>query len=103
LTTKLALIGAMALILGSAANASAGQYPGRGDTGWINAGKRDCCNEALARAQQDSAVACRTVGGTPSPMRGGVQRRGFCQWESDVDDDGVTFFRCYAEATVPCR
>ena len=103
MTTRLVFLLSLALIAMSAISASAGQYPGRGDTGWIDAGKRECCNEAIALAQQDSAVACRNVGGMPSPMRGGVQRRGFCQWESAVDDDGVTHFHCYAEATVPCR
>jgi hypothetical protein len=33
---------------------------------------------------------------------GALQRRGFCSWESAQDDDGVTVFRCLAEATVPC-
>ena len=86
-----------------AATAFAGQYPGRGDTGWVHVGKRDCCNDAIALAQEDSAFVCRDVGGTPAPMRGGVQRRGFCSWESTLDDNGVTVFRCLAEATVPCR
>src|SRR5436190_1647075 len=99
----LMLLFGTALVVCSTASALAGQYPGRGDTGWIAAGKRDCCNEAIARAQEDSAIACRNVGGMPNPMRGGVQRRGFCQWESAVDDDGVTHFRCYSEATIPCR
>jgi hypothetical protein len=98
-----ALLMAIAVIALAATEVGAGQYPGRGDTGWIPVGKRECCNEAIARAQEDSAGACRLAGGMPNPMRGGVQRRGFCQWESDVDDDGITHFRCYAEATVPCR
>ncbi len=68
-----------------------------------DAGKRDCCNEAIALAEEDSAIACRNVGGMPSPMRGGAQRRGFCSWESRRDDDGVLGFRCQAEATVSCR
>lgn len=87
----------------SATTATAAQYSGRGDTGWIQAGKRECCNEAIAQAQENSAILCVNVGGTPSPMRGGVQRRGFCNWESAQDDDGVLHFRCQAEATVPCR
>jgi hypothetical protein len=103
ISTKQALLAALGAIALGAATASAGQYPGRGDTGWVVAGKRECCNEAIAQAQNDSAATCQMVGGTPNPMRGGVQRRGFCQWESAVDDDGVTHFRCYAEATVPCR
>jgi len=103
MTTRLVFLSSLALSVVTAGTASAGQYPGRGDTGWIDAGKRECCNEAIALAQQDSAMVCRNVGGTPTPLRGGVQRRGFCQWESTVDDDGVTLFRCYAEATIPCR
>jgi hypothetical protein len=83
--------------------ALAGQYPGHGDTGWVYVGKRDCCNEAIALAQADSAAVCRNTGGTPAPMHGGVQRRGQCAWESAQDDDGVTAFRCQAEATVWCR
>lgn len=92
----------LTLALVVATSADAGQYPGRGDTGWVDAGKRECCNAAIALAQDDSIAACRLAGGHPNPMRGGVQRRGFCQWESAVDG-GVSYFRCYAEATVPCR
>ena len=87
----------------AATTSFAGQYPGRGDTGWVHVGKRDCCNDAIALAQEDSAFACRNIGGVPAPMRGGVQRRGFCSWESSPDDDGVIVFRCQAEATVRCR
>ena len=86
-----------------ATTASAGQYPGRGDTGWVYAGKRDCCDEAIARAQQNSASICAGLGGTPRPLRGGVRRRGHCRWESAPDDFGDVMFRCQAEATVPCR
>ena len=93
---------AIALALVSVTSVWAGQYPGRGDTGWVDAGKRECCDHAIALAQEDSGNACRLAGGAPNPMRGGIQRRGFCQWESAVDD-GVRYFRCYAEATVPCR
>jgi len=97
------LLATIALLVVPTSHAAAAQYPGYGDTRWIHAGKRDCCNEAIALAQNESAAACRNVGGTPSPTRGGVQRRGFCQWESAVDDDGVTLFRCYAEASIWCR
>lgn len=97
------VVPALLAFVAFSADASAGQYPAYGDTGWVYAGKRDCCNEAIAIAQEQSALACRGVGGTPSPMRGGVQRRGFCSWESAQDDDGAVAFRCRAEATVPCR
>jgi len=96
-------LGAAALLLGDAASARATQYSGRGDTGWVHVGKRDCCNDAIGRAQQESVLACENAGGVPAPMRGGVQRRGSCFWESARDDDGVTVFRCQAEATVWCR
>jgi len=83
--------------------ASARQYPGRGDTGWIYASKRDCCNEAIGRAQEDSAAVCHNAGGIPKAMRGGVQRRGSCEWESNRDAAGDVVVRCTAEATVLCR
>jgi hypothetical protein len=92
----------LALLL-TATTASARQYPARSDTGWTHANKRDCCNDAIAQAQENSAIVCRNAGGTPRPLRGGVQRRGSCAWESAVDDDGVTVFRCSGEATMPCR
>jgi len=91
------------LLVAVATSVRAGQYPGHGDTGWVYAGKRECCNEAIALAQEDSAAVCHQVGGTPNPMRGGVKRRGYCDWESAVHDDGRIFFRCQAEATIPCR
>lgn len=93
----------MLALLGDASTAGATQYPGRGDTGWVHVGKRDCCNDAIGRAQEASALVCENAGGVPAPMRGGVQRRGSCAWESAVDDDGVTVFRCQAEASVWCR
>src|SRR5690242_4658568 len=86
--TSITLTATIALLAACAVEAAAGQYPGRSDTGWVDAGKRECCNEAIALAQRESATLCRNVGGTPSPMRGGVQRRGTCQWESAVHDDG---------------
>jgi hypothetical protein len=69
----------------------------------VYASKRDCCNGAIAMAQQESAAICRDVGSMPSAMHGGVQRRGFCSWEAAQDANGDVLFRCQAEATVPCR
>ena len=80
-----------------------GQYPGWGDTGWVYASKRECCDGAIEIAQRYSVAACLNTGGVPSRMRGGVQRRGFCTWESAQDATGATLFHCQAEATVPCR
>lgn len=90
-------------VLLTATAVSAAQYPARSDTGWVHANKRDCCNDAIAQAQQNSAIVCQNAGGTPSPLRGGVQRRGSCAFEYAVTDDGVTVFRCSGEATIPCR
>jgi hypothetical protein len=86
-----------------AAPVSAGQYPAWGDTEWIYASKRECCDEAIAIAQRYSAQACMNAGGVPTGMRGGVQRRGFCKWQSTNDMDGNVLFRCQSEASVPCR
>ena len=90
-------------IVALASQAAAREFSAYGDTGWVYASKRDCCNGAIAIAQNNSMVACQESGGVPSPMRGGVQRRGFCQWESAVDANGATAFHCQAQATVPCR
>jgi hypothetical protein len=91
----------MALLL-VAARARAAQYPGWGDTGWIAADKRDCCDTAIAIAQQYSADACVTAGGVPRPPMGGGQR-GSCSWQWMQDVDGSTLSRCYGEATLWCR
>jgi len=83
--------------------AGAAQYPARSDTDWVYASKRACCDGAIALAQQYSAEACHVSGGVPSSLRGGVQRLGFCTWQSTRDANGAVLFRCQAEATVPCR
>ncbi len=93
---------AAGLLVGSAARAAAEQYPGWGDTGWVYASKRDCCNGAIALAQEYSAAACVTSGGVPRPMSGGAQR-GSCQWSWMQDNDGSMYYRCYAEAAIWCR
>jgi len=94
---------AIVMVVLLVAPAGAAQYPARSDTDWVYASKRECCDGAIALAQQYSADACRVSGGRPSPMRGGVQRRGFCTWQSTRDTNGAVLFRCQAEATVPCR
>ena len=102
-SARMVAAAAATALLVAAAGARAAQYPGWGDTGWVYASKRECCDGAIALAQQYSADACRVSGGRPSPMRGGVQRRGFCTWQSTRDTNGAVLFRCQAEATVPCR
>src|SRR5262249_42601276 len=82
--------------------ARAAQYPGWGDTGWVYASRRDCCDAAIATANQYSAQACVNTGGLPSGFRGGGQR-GTCTVDWTQDDNGDTLFRCYGEAAVWCR
>lgn len=84
-----------------AAPAFAAQYPGWGDTGWLYAGKRDCCIQAIAIAQDYSARACMESGGQPRPTTG--QQRGTCQAQWMQDPEGNMMYRCYGEAAVWCR
>ncbi len=90
-----------ALVLGFAV-VEAAQYPGWGDTGWIYASKRECCNEAIDIAADYSADACRTAGGIPRPFAGASQR-GTCSAEWSQDEDGSMMYRCSGEASVWCR
>jgi hypothetical protein len=92
---------AAGMLLGAAAAVTAAQYPGWGDTGWVYASKRDCCNAAIGIAQQYSAEACVTSGGVPRPTTGA--QRGSCQWEWTQDAEGGMLYRCYGEASVWCR
>src|SRR5262249_29565109 len=62
---------AAGVLLAAAVGARATEYPGWGDTGWVYASKRECCNEAIGIASQYSEQACATAGGTPSPFDGG--------------------------------
>ena len=96
-----AVMGMMFLL--APGDAPAAQYPGWGDTGWIYADKRDCCDAAIALAQRYSADACVSAGGVPRPPLGGAGQRGSCSWEWMQDVDGSTLSRCYGEATLWCR
>jgi len=97
-----ALVAAVGLLLAGAA-ARAAQYPGWGDTGWVSASKRDCCNAAIDLAAQYSAQACVAAGGVPRPFAGASQR-GTCsaEWMQDQGGGGL-LYRCYGEASVWCR
>lgn len=88
-------------LLALAAPAGAAQYPGWGDTGWGFYSKRDCCAQAIALAQQDSANRCAASGGTARPTSG-IQR-GSCEWEWTTDEYGRQVFRCASEAAIWCR
>jgi hypothetical protein len=95
------VLAVVALVL-CAAVVEAAQYPGWGDTGWIYASKRECCNEAIDIAADYSANACTTAGGVPRPFSGASQR-GTCSSEWSQDEDGSMMYRCYGEASVWCR
>jgi hypothetical protein len=95
------VLAVVALVL-CAAVVEAAQYPGWGDTGWIYASKRECCNEAIDIAADYSANACVTAGGVPRPFAGASQR-GTCSSEWSQDEDGSMMYRCYGEASVWCR
>jgi len=100
LSSHLAILGA-GLVLVSIAEVRAAEYPGWGDSGWVFAGKRECCNAAIAIASQYSEEACVSAGGRPSPFEGGAQR-GSCSSQLAQAGDGRTMYRCYGEAAVWC-
>lgn len=98
------MVALTALAVASGASpAGAASHTAHGETDWIHTSKRECCNDAIARAQDASGVACENAGGSPTPTRGGVQRRGSCAWETTTDDVGVVIYRCRADAAVSCR
>src|SRR5207249_967564 len=74
------------LLLG-AAGIRAAQVSWLGDTGWVYASKRECCNAAIDMAASYGAEACTTVGGVPAPFRGAAQR-GTCSAERTQDENG---------------
>jgi len=96
-----AAILAVGLLLGSAVGVRASEYPGWGDTGWVYASKRNCCNSAIAIASQYSEDACTNSGGVPSPFVGGGQR-GSCSSQWTQDGNGYVMYRCYGEASIWC-
>lgn len=74
-------------------------YQGYGDTGWTEDNQRDCCDDAVAAAQQDSANACINAGGHPK-IRNQFSR-GMCDWQAQGDGDDQVY-RCTATADVDC-
>lgn len=102
MTPRLRPIVATVLGLALATAARAAQYQAWGDTGWVYASKRECCDAAIATAQQYSADACETSGGVPRPPMGGG-RRGTCRVEWMQDGGGGLLYRCYGEAALWCR
>src|SRR3989475_5394706 len=100
-SARMVAAAAATALLVAAAGARAAQYPGWGDTGWVFATKRECCNAAIAIASQYSEQACVTAGGRPSPFEGGGQR-GSCSSQLAQTGEGTTMYRCYGEAAVWC-
>lgn len=101
-TIWLAALATVVLLAASFARVEASEYPGWGDTGWVYASKRECCNAAIAIAQQYSIEACINVGGMPRPMRGAVAR-GSCEATWTQAPEGGLLYRCVAESAVWCR
>jgi hypothetical protein len=93
---------ATGLLLAAATEVRASQYQAWGDSGWGYASKRECCNAAIAIAQEYSAQACLDTGGQPRPPMGAGQR-GVCTSEWSQAEDGSLLYRCYAEAALWCR
>jgi hypothetical protein len=96
---RLAAAISVAALLG-AAPALAGSYYGYGDTGWDFYDKRECCEEAVWLAQENSMQLCENAGGEPKVPSGST--RGLC----DTDSRGSgrdRIYRCTAKANVYCR
>ena len=93
---------AAAVVLTTGPLAFGAQYPAWGDSGWVYASKRECCDAAIAIAQDYSAIACTNTGGVPRPPMGGGQR-GTCTSEWMQDGSGGILYRCYGEAALWCR
>jgi hypothetical protein len=84
----------------AASVATAAEYEGASNTGWIWDNQRDCCDEAVALAQQDSAQRCLASGGAPRMPQG--LGRGMCEWNARGDALERVYL-CTATARVPCQ
>ena len=91
----------IAAVVLTAGTALAGNYKGYGDTGFVHDRKRDCCEDALLLAADDSALGCERAGGTPEfdPRR----VRGVCDADWHQDSSGGLRYACRASVTVRCR
>jgi len=96
------LVVTLFLLFAGALTAEATQYAGWADTGWSYYDKSECCAEAIAEAEDDSAWRCEAAGGWPQgPSRG--QRRGSCRWRWRHDERGDRMYRCQATAKLRCK
>ena len=100
LRTVFAALLAFATVVSAAAPAAAGSYKGWGDTGWSFDNKRDCCEEAVWLAQEDSIARCERTGGWAKVCSGST--RGLCDWDARGNGDNRVY-RCTAEASLYCR
>jgi hypothetical protein len=93
------LLVALALLV-LPALADAGPATGYGETDYAFSNRRDCCEEATLRAQEDSVAKCRTRGGHATIGR---SARGRCSTKTGRDGRGRPIYACTAEAKVDCR
>ncbi len=87
-------------LLAATPPAGAESYQGWGDTGWSFDNKRDCCDEAVWLAQDDSARLCEMSGGHPRIRSG--SSHGLCDWDSR-GSGRERVYRCTARTEVYCR
>lgn len=100
MTKWVRVILAVGAILSVATPAAATSYEGWGDTGWNWYDKRDCCEEAVWLAQEDSIGMCENAGGHAKVRSGST--RGLCDW--DARGSGRDrLYRCTAKTSVYCR
>ncbi|TFH20510.1 MAG: hypothetical protein E4H03_12150 [Myxococcales bacterium] len=98
---KSSIVLAFVLVACCAGVAAAGSYVGYSDTGYGNYSKRNCCEQAVIAAQEDSARGCQRTGGFPDYKRDAS--RGSCKWERKRDAQSRWIYRCTGTATVLCR
>lgn len=95
---------ALALVLLAALAAPAvADYQGWADTGWTQIDKRDCCDAAVSKAQEDSVKRCRLAGGFPDFQFRRSSSRGSCTWDRRSTGGGDDVYRCKASAAVDCK
>ncbi|MFN2427919.1 MAG: hypothetical protein ABR587_15900 [Candidatus Binatia bacterium] len=83
-----------------ASPAFAASYQGWGDTGWTHYDKRECCEDAVWLAQENSILLCENAGGSAKVRSGST--RGLCDWDArGSGSDRV--YRCTADTSVLCR
>src|SRR5947207_8265525 len=63
-------LGALAFLaaMSMGVRATAAQYPGWADTGWVHTSRRECCNSEIAIAIDHGAQACVNSCGVPLPV-----------------------------------